>query len=385
VVKIPTLIFEHLWTGRNAGSGQFSVTGGSPCSIRKLNIDRMRSIRLKQVDPFRNQFMICVLLRALLSSRGREAALCTFISGAIFIADGYGQTAGPSPPPFKFKDVSEKSLGLWEGASPVLVYNHGEIPFQAGRRTRRRASYFHPIYGLDGEVLTDNAPADHYHHHGLFWAWTHVRIGSREYNFWEGDDIRIRFQRWLVKEAGSGGAKLGVENGWFLADKRVMREELWLDVGAAFADARNIDVTLKWTPTDEPITLSGAAGKSYGGLSLRFAPRRNTVITVPSGRAADDLLVTKLPWADLSAQFKGAPAPSGAAIFVHPSHPDFPPEWMTREYGLLAVGWPGVSTKTLAAGQPVTCRYRIWIHRGIPDASAIQRAYDDFRNSGQLR
>jgi hypothetical protein len=106
---------------------------------------------------------------------------------------------------------------------------------------------------------------------------------------------------------------------------------------------------------------------------------------VPSGRASDDLLITKLPWADLSARFNDSPAPSGAAIFVHPGHPDFPPEWMTRDYGLLAVGWPGVSPKTLSADQSVTCRYRIWIHRGVPEATAIQKAYDDYRKPVQLR
>jgi hypothetical protein len=306
--------------------------------------------------------------------------------GAACTANLHAQTIVEPSATFEFKDVSEKSLGLWEGASPVLVYNHGDIPFQAGRRTRTRASYLHPIYGLDGEVLTDNAPADHFHHHGLFWAWTHVRIGDREYNFWEGDDIRIRFQRWLAKESLPGGARLGIENGWFLGDKRVMTEELWIDIQPVSADARNIDVTLTWTPTEEPITLSGAEGKSYGGFSLRFAPRRNTVITVPSGRASDDLLITKLAWADLSARFNDSPAPSGAAIFVHASHPNFPPEWMTRDYGLLAVGWPGVSPKTLSAGQSVTCRYRIWIHRGVPDASAIQKTYDDYsKAAAELR
>lgn len=289
-------------------------------------------------------------------------------------------TAADRPAVFNFKAIDNSSLGLWQGDRSVLVYNHGEIPFSAGSRTRTRAAYVHPIYGLDGEVLTDNAPADHFHHHGLFWAWTHVRIAEREYNFWEGDDVRIRFQQWLARQANGPSARLGVENGWFVGDKRVMREELWLDVEAVTEQGRNIDVTISWTPTEEPITLSGAVGKSYGGMSLRFAPRRNTIITVPKGRATDDLLITHLPWADLSAQFNDAPSTSGAAVFVHSSHPDFPPEWMTREYGLLAVGWPGVSPKTLPIGKPVTCRYRLWIHRGVPDSTALQSAYDAYVN-----
>jgi hypothetical protein len=229
-------------------------------------------------------------------------------------------------------------------------------------------------------VLTDNAPADHYHHHGLFWAWTHVRIAGREYNFWEHDDVRIRFKQWLAKDAGENRARLGVENGWFIGGNLVMKEELWLVIQPASADGRNIDVSLTWTPIDKAISLAGAEGKSYGGFSLRFAPRRETIITVPGRHAAEDLLITKLPWADLSAQFNGSPAPSGAAVFVHPSHPDYPPEWMTRDYGLLAVGWPGVTPKTLHAGEPVTCRYRVWIHRGAPDAATIQKAYDQYRS-----
>ena len=54
-------------------------------------------------------------------------------------------------------------------------------------------------------------------------------------------------------------------------------------------------------------------------------------------------------------------------------------------YGLLAVGWPGVTPKTLPAGEPVTCRYRIWIHRGTPDAAEIQRAYIDYCATARRR
>ena len=46
--------------------------------------------------------------------------------------------------------------------------------------------------------------------------------------------------------------------------------------------------------------LCRAEGCHAGQIrSLRFAPRTDTVITVPSGRASDDLLITNLPWADL--------------------------------------------------------------------------------------
>jgi AcrR family transcriptional regulator len=35
----------------------------------------------------------------------------------------------------------------------------------------RRSCYIHPLYGLDGEVMTEDFPVDHRHHRGVFWAW----------------------------------------------------------------------------------------------------------------------------------------------------------------------------------------------------------------------
>jgi hypothetical protein len=285
----------------------------------------------------------------------------------------------PGPRDFQFKQIDDKSLGLWEGDRQVLVYRFGEMSLPGVRAAGTRSSYVHPIYGLDGEVLTDDFPADHYHHHGLFWGWPHVTVAGREYDLWKMRGIRIEFQRWLSKRAAADGAKLGIENAWLVRDKRVMKEEAWFEVHPASENGRSIDVKLMWSPTEEPVTLGGAEGKSYGGLSLRFAPRMETVVTVPHGRANQDLLITKLPWAELSGWFEGAANRSGIALFVSPRHPDFPPEWMTREYGLLAVGWPGVKPQTLLPGETVTCRYRLWIHRGTPDADEIQQAYEHYR------
>ena len=39
----------------------------------------------------------------------------------------------------------------------------------------------------------------------------------------------------------------------------------------------------------------------------------------------------------------------------------------------------------LVAGEPVRCRYRIWIHRGRPDAEHLARAFAAYlTESGQL-
>jgi hypothetical protein len=276
------------------------------------------------------------------------------------------------------------TVKLWQGKQPVLVYNSEEAKRSGLAAVGNRASYVHPIYGLDGEVITDDFPKDHYHHHGLFWGWPHVTIEGKDYDFWKMKGTAIRFNRWISKGTEKDVAVLAVENEWMVGDKPVVSEEATLRVHPATAEARLINVRLKWTALGQPITLGGAEGKSYGGLSLRFAPREGTVITVPSGPTSQDLLITRLPWADLSAVFQGAKKASGATLIIDSRHPDFPLEWMTRGYGLLAAGWPGVNSKTLEKGKPVTCDYGVWIHRGRVDAARIQKEYETLSaGSGQ--
>src|SRR5512133_1822323 len=116
---------------------------------------------------------------------------------------------------FKFEPVSSTSLGLWENNKPVLVYNHGVIKREGVPANRYRSTYVHPLYGVDGEVLTDDFPKDHYHHRGLFWAWPHVQVGDQHYDLWMLQGIEQRFVRWLARTNAEGCALLGVENGWY--------------------------------------------------------------------------------------------------------------------------------------------------------------------------
>jgi hypothetical protein len=286
------------------------------------------------------------------------------------------------PEGFSFKQLDDKSLELREGDRPVLVYNFGEItdakvPKKDPRRTQ--GCFIHPLWGLNGEVLTDTFPKDHYHHHGIFWAWPHVGIDGHEYDLWQNRrDIHQRFVRWLGQQAGPATARLGVENGWFVDDRKVMIERVWLEAHRATANAQALDLSFEWIPVDKPITLRGAEGKSYGGLTLRYAPRKDTVITVPSGASKEDLPETPLAWADLTGRFANVAHPSGAAIFVDPHHPDFPPTWLTRHYGVLCVGWPGVKDRTFQPGVPIRLNYRIWIHRDVVDTTALKEAFEAY-------
>jgi hypothetical protein len=306
------------------------------------------------------------------------------LCGNAMVLEGHAES--PSSP-FRFVEVNDNSsMRLEEDRRPILVYNHGPQRPDGAPVTAARNSYIHPLYGLDGEILTDDAPADHLHHRGVFWAWPHVTIDGRHHDGWMMRGIAPRYVGWTARESGPDSARLGVENGWYVGMKKVMREQLMITVHRALtrpgaAEGRALDLSFTWTPENMPITLGGAADKSYGGLTVRFAPGENTVITVPSGRTKEDLYMTSLPWADLTRTWDRERLTSGVALFVHPSHPDYPPTWLTRHYGALCLGWPGVRPKTLEPGQPVQCRYRLWLHRGLPSPDQLGTAYNEYNRA----
>ncbi|MHB8970539.1 MAG: DUF6807 family protein [Pirellulaceae bacterium] len=290
---------------------------------------------------------------------------------------------------FEFADVSAESLQLREGDRPVYVYNHGvitrqEIPEQ--NHLRSRGCYMHPLYGLSGEVLTDDFPPDHFHHHGVFWTWPHVQVEQQEHDLWAGATIRQKFVRWLARETGPVAAVLAVENGWYVGEELVMVERIWMRAFRAAENDRAIDMELYFTPV-KPITLQGAAEKSYGGLTVRFAPgpREETRITVPSGPTTEDLPDTPLAWADFTSRFGKMEHPSGAAIFVSVRHPDYPPTWLTRHYGAQCVGWPGVKARSFEPGKPFKLDYRLWLHRQAAAFGQLQEAYQGYTRATEVQ
>ncbi len=228
-------------------------------------------------------------LAVAIPSRAGAAAQRRFQLSAI-------EPCAPAGAGFTFRELNDKSIELREGNQPVLVYNHGvitdpKVPVKDGRGSR--ACYVHPLYGLDGEVLTDDFPKDHYHHHGLFWAWPHVMIDGKQYDLWTYKDIQPRFVRNLARQDGLVAAVFGVENGWYVGDKKVMIERVWMTVYRTAGDARALDLHFVYIPVDKPISLQGAEGKSYGGLTLRYRVKakdeKQTVITVPGGQSPKDL------------------------------------------------------------------------------------------------
>ncbi|HWQ54319.1 MAG TPA: DUF6807 family protein [Bryobacteraceae bacterium] len=264
------------------------------------------------------------------------------------------------PAGFAFRDVSATSLELTEGGRPVFVYHHG-MQLKAGVPERYlRSSYLHPVYAPDGTVVTDDFPRDHFHHRGLSWMWPVVRVEGKQYDPWACEPgMQTRFVRWMARGAAAGRARLAVENGWFIGERKVVAETVDMVVHPAAANRRSFDLALTFEAVEAPVEIAGTpdGNKGYGGLSFRFAPREATAIITEKGKEARDTNMAPHPWAELAAAYQGRRA--SARVDIDPGHPGYPNGWCLRHYGFLGVNYPGLKPLTLEAGKPLVLKYHV--------------------------
>ncbi|MGB7293994.1 MAG: DUF6807 family protein [Candidatus Aminicenantales bacterium] len=275
------------------------------------------------------------------------------------------------------EDPGEGTLTVSEGKTEVLIYRYGD-QIKAGIDPRYAQScYIHPLFSLDGRALTDDFPADHFHHHGLFWAWPVVRARGISTSSWEPKLPRLRqhFVRWLKREAVDEAFALSVENNWRLDEKETVAKEIvTLKIHPADKVGRAIDLQLTIEALGGPLELQGTPdeNKGYGGLCFRGAPIfTGATMTMDEGMLKEDAIHTPFRWVDLSA------GELGIAVFVSPHHPGYPVKWMVRNSyaGIINVSWPGLASVVLEPGEPITLRYRIYVHRGDVAAGEVNAAY----------
>jgi hypothetical protein len=303
-------------------------------------------------------------------------AVAIFLLSVLITMPGCSSVSGePDVPSCGHIEVFESDEGVLftEGEQAVLFYQRRPKSLD-GKYTR--ADYVHPLYGLDGEVLTEDFPADHLHQRGIFWAWHQVYVGGKRV----GDSWSLLDISWDVYEAQILGGNcesraLRVQVFWKSPlwtdasgeQKPFIDETTTITVHPAEGDIRKIDFEVRLLALEDGVRIGGADNeRGYGGFSARirlpegieFIGRAGPV--EPRGTS-----VEAGPWLDFSGPFVSDDQISGLAILCHKSNPGYPQRWILRRRGSMQNPvWPGREPVALSRKKPVTLRYRLIIHRG---------------------
>ena len=257
---------------------------------------------------------------------------------------------------------------FYDGDRPVLFYHTGTNTYKGAHA---RASYVHPLTGLDGEVLTEDFPDDHPHHRGIFWAWHQVLVGGKSVgDAWSCKDIV-----WDVRDAGAidspaGSAAVKTTVHWkspkFKSGKEAfLAETVTIRVHRITDGSRAIDFRLALQALVEAeVKIGGAENdKGYGGFSTRIIMPPDLSMTGPKGPVTPKRTpVAAGAWLNFAGKF--GKNKSAIAVLVHSANPGYPQPWILRKKGSAQNAvHPGRHAITVPRDKPLVLRYRLLLHK----------------------
>lgn len=288
--------------------------------------------------------------------------------------------------------ATDEGYGLFEGDTPVLFY-------QANPRSLdgkyERAGYVHPLYDLDGQVLTEDFPADHLHHRGIFWAWHQLYVGDTQIgdpwvcrNFLSRvDDVEI-----LKTEPDSAAIQATVH--WVSPDwkdssgetKPIVREVTTITAYRAADGFRAIDFRIRLTALEPDVRIGGSDDvKGYGGFSPRLRLPQDIQFIAEYGQVEPQKTAVKASrWMDMVGSFvsgsdNAADRVSGVAVLCHPSLPGFPQQWILRKArSMQNPVFPGREPVAVPFEKPLEFRYRMVIHRGNASQQQLKTWFNQY-------
>ena len=284
--------------------------------------------------------------------------------------------------------ITKEPQGYWftEGTTKVLFYQAERKALPDGQAAR--SNYFHPLYDLDGNVLTEDFPKDHIHHRGIFWAWHQVRINGKSVQ----DQWVNRDSFWTVQDAQMGSdahsASLTLRVVWespqftdaqgrrrpFVEERSVTR------VHRAEGAIRKIDFHQRLTALVDGVEIGGSEdAKGYGGFSYRIAMPPDIRFTGQRGVVTPiENAVDASPWMDVSGSY-GKSGKSGLTVLTHPSTTGFPQPWILRARSSMQNAvYPGRQPVPIPRDRPVILRYRLVVHRGELATADLERLQAEY-------
>jgi hypothetical protein len=237
-----------------------------------------------------------------------------------------------------------------------------------------RSDYIHPLYGLEGEMLTNDWPdGGHPHHRGIFWAWPEVEYGRQLGDIYALQRVFARPTGNIKLTSGPVFAEIDAENLWMWEDKEpIVRENAIIRVYNSSSDSRTIDLTIKLLALKDSVTIATRFTNSYGGLNIRMqTPEAQDISFFTDAPGSKPIRA----WSDFNGIFEGNKTASGLMVLQHSSNPEYPGIW--KDYPDLAWVQPTFPTPekrySLSTEKELVLRFRLIIHTGGKPGEEISK------------
>ena len=268
--------------------------------------------------------------------------------------------------------------GFWvmEDDQKVMFFQRKEndsIPRYA------RNNYFHPIYDLNGKVITEDFPKDHPHQRGLFWAWHEIVLdGEKIADQWELDNFKEVIKNVEFQKGQDNQGYFSYTAIWY-ADEiepvKLMQEKTFVTIYPSTKNYRRIDFEIGLRALAYNLQLGGEQNKKgYGGFSIRMITDNKTVFKSKEGIIQPINTGLELgSYVDISNKKRN----SGVTIIAWPGNPK-PYNWILRQKeSMQNCAWPGNVLYDIPVDRQLVLRYSIFIHNGNLDKVPIVPTIND--------
>lgn len=283
--------------------------------------------------------------------------------------------------PFTTKK-SDEGIEILEIDKKVLFY---QVRPKSVDGKYERAGYVHPLYDLNGNILTDDMPPDHPFHRGIFWAWHQIILNDKNIaDGWTSENISYKPVMSKVKQKRKC-LTLQSEMIWNAQLNRIktpiVREKTKISVFKSTPQYRIIDFNIHLFALADNLKIGGSDDvKGYGGFCLRLKlPKDISFVSGNNQVEPQETAVPAGPWMDISGSFQGESLPrSGVAVFGYPKGNDNNNPWILRKVtSMQNIPYPG-RTPILLSKKGLNLKYRIIVHSSDIKNEDIEKLYQDY-------
>lgn len=286
--------------------------------------------------------------------------------------------------------IERDAVYFLEGMDSILKYQIAEKSING---KYKRANYIHPLYNLDGQVITEDFPEDHLHHRGIFWAWHQLYVGEKQLgDGWDIENFSWEINSVIEVKQKRHAKAIETEVFWKSPlwldgdgnEKPIVKERTIITVYPVKNNFRKIDIEISLLALEDEVRLGGSEDKKgYGGFSQRLKLGDDIVFRGQKGIIQPQTTPIEAEgWLDISERDRKYDKLSGFTILSHPGNPGFPNPWIVRNKRSMqnaVYPFPGANSVRLSHTQPTILRYRMLVYEKYAKICDIERMYRKYK------
>ncbi|MBC8126549.1 MAG: PmoA family protein [Gloeobacteraceae cyanobacterium ES-bin-144] len=278
-------------------------------------------------------------------------------------------------------------LVIRAGSQEVLRYQAepAELPRPEIPKPFIRGGYIQSIRTPSGRLITDDFPANHLHHHGVWSAWTKTEFEGRNPDFWNMGDVTGSVEFVALDSVWQKDGEAGFQARHRFIDLTAKPSisallETW-EVRVSKADGNFlIDITTtQLCAGPSPLKLPEYR---YGGFGFRGSKEWNNrdkpgFLTASGLTDRDKVNTSREKWCWLGGLVDGETC--GVTILCHPGNFRFPqPIRAHPDEPFFCYSPPQLGDMEIVPNQPYVSRYRLVIADGKPDAKTAEEWWQQY-------